>query len=43
MSEPSPHPLDSPFAEVRAIYEQDVRLRMPPDYAVHPDRFDLRR
>jgi len=32
---------DPPFAEVRAIYEGD--LRMPPDYAVHPDRFDLRR
>lgn len=31
-----------PFAEVRAIYEGDARLRAPAGYAVDPQRFDLR-
>jgi hypothetical protein len=31
-----------PFAEVRAIYEGDARLRTPAGYAVDPQRFDLR-
>jgi hypothetical protein len=35
--------VDAPsFFEVRAIYEGDARLRTPSDYAVHPQRFDLR-
>jgi hypothetical protein len=33
---------DPAFAEVRAIYEEDARLRMPPDYMADPQRFDLR-
>jgi hypothetical protein len=33
---------DPPFAEVRAIYERDARLRTPAGYAVDPQRFDLR-
>jgi hypothetical protein len=33
---------DPPFAEVRAIYEGDARLRTPAGYAVEPQRFDLR-
>jgi hypothetical protein len=31
---------DPPFAEVRAIYE-DSRLRMPSEYAIVPQSFDL--
>ena len=34
---------DPPFADVRAIYEGDARLRMPSDYATEPQRFDLLR
>jgi hypothetical protein len=33
---------DPPFDEVRAIYEGDARLRVPPEYASDPQRFDLR-
>jgi hypothetical protein len=33
---------EPPFAEVRAIYERTAGLRVPPDYVVHPQRFDLR-
>ena len=33
---------DPPFADVRAVYEGDARLRMPPGYAAEPQRFDLR-
>jgi hypothetical protein len=33
---------EPPFAEVRAIYEGTVWLRVPSDYVVHPQRFDLR-
>jgi hypothetical protein len=33
---------EPPFAEVRAICEGPARLRVPPDYVVHPQRFDLR-
>jgi len=34
---------DPPFAEVRAIYEEEeARLRMPSAYMVAPQRFDLR-
>ena len=34
---------DPSFAEVRAIYEGDARLRVPPEYVEDPERFDLRR
>jgi hypothetical protein len=34
---------DPPFAEVRAIFEEEgARWRMPPAYMVDPQRFDLR-
>ena len=32
---------DPPFAEVRAIYERDARLRTPPEYLADPQRFAL--
>ena len=33
---------DPAFPEVRAIYEGDARLRMPSEYVVDSQRFDLR-
>ena len=32
---------DPPFAEMRAIYENDARLRMPPEYVQDAQRFNL--